>query len=70
MVKDWVQRDILQVPGTCSATHFAPEESLMVKGPTNIGLGLQATLTVTGEGDVSQLHYRDVGRAWSFGASE
>lgn len=70
MVTELVQRDILQVPRTCFAMHFAPEEPLMSKGPTNIGLGLSVTLAVTESGNVNKWHYRDVDRTWSFGASE
>jgi hypothetical protein len=47
MVKDLVQRDILQEPRTCSATYFAPEEPVISKGPTIIRLGLSANLTLT-----------------------
>jgi hypothetical protein len=70
MVTDLVQRDILQEPRTCCATYFAPEEPLMSKGPTNIGLGLSVTLAVTESGNINKWHYRDVDRTWSFGASE
>lgn len=69
-VEDLVQRNILQEPRTCCATYFAPEEPLMSKGPTNIGLGLSVTLAVTESGNVNKWHYRDVDRTWSFGASE
>jgi hypothetical protein len=69
-VEDLVQRDILQEPRTCCATYFAPEEPLMSKGPTNIGLGLSAALAAIESGNLNRWRYRDVNRTWSSGASE